>query len=53
MPKISERSTAVRLKNNNAEVVATMTVSEICQAVADDKSKLAEEIESNCTSKED
>ena len=25
--------------DNNAEVVATMTVSEICQAVADDKSK--------------
>jgi hypothetical protein len=24
--------------DNNAEVVATMTVSEICQAVADDKS---------------
>ena len=37
--------------DNNAEVVATMTVSEICQAVADDKSKLAEESESNCTSK--
>jgi purine nucleoside permease len=35
--------------DNNAEVVATMTVSEICQAVADDKSKLAEESESNCT----
>jgi translation initiation factor 2B subunit (eIF-2B alpha/beta/delta family) len=30
-----------------------MTVSEICQAVADDKSKLAEESESNCTSKEE
>jgi hypothetical protein len=28
---------------NNAEVVATVTLSEICQAVADDKSKLAEE----------
>jgi hypothetical protein len=28
---------------NNAEVVATMIVSEICQAVADDKSKLAKE----------
>jgi len=39
--------------DNNAEVVATMTVSEICQAVADDKSKLAEESESNCTSKEE
>ena len=32
--------------DNNAEVVATMTVSEICQAVADDKSKLVEESES-------
>ena len=30
-----------------------MRVSEICQAVADDKSKLAEESESNCTSKEE
>jgi hypothetical protein len=39
--------------DNNAEVVATMTVSELCQAVADDKSKLAEESESNCTSKEE
>ena len=39
--------------DNNAEVVATMTVSEICQAVADDKSKLAEESESNCKSKEE
>jgi hypothetical protein len=39
--------------DNNAEVVATMTVSEICQAVADDKFKLAEESESNCTSKEE
>jgi hypothetical protein len=29
-----------------------MTVSEICEAVANDKSKLAEESESNCTSKE-
>ena len=38
--------------DNNAEVVAT-TVSEICQAVADDKSKLAEESDSNCTSKEE
>ena len=35
------------------EVVATMTVSEICEAVANDKSKLAEESESNCTSKEE
>jgi hypothetical protein len=39
--------------DNNAEVVATMTVSEICQPVADDKFKLAEESESNCTSKEE
>jgi hypothetical protein len=39
--------------DNNAEVVVTMTVSEICQAVADDKSKLSEESESNCTSKEE
>jgi hypothetical protein len=39
--------------DNNAEVVATMTVSEICQAVADDKSKLAEENESNCTCQEE
>jgi hypothetical protein len=39
--------------DNNAELVARMTVSEICQAVADDKSKLAEEIESNFTSKEE
>jgi hypothetical protein len=38
---------------NNAEVVTTMTVSEICEAVANDKSKLAEESESNCTSKEE
>jgi hypothetical protein len=38
--------------DNNAEVVAAMTVSEIYQAVADDKSKLAEESESNRTSKE-
>jgi hypothetical protein len=36
--------------DNNAEVVATMTLSVICQAVADDKSKLAEESESDCTS---
>ena len=35
--------------DNNAEVVATMTVSEICEAVANDKSKLAEESESNST----
>jgi hypothetical protein len=39
--------------DNNAEVVATMTVSEICEAVANDKSKLAEESESNCTSKDE
>jgi hypothetical protein len=39
--------------DNNAEVVATIAVSEICQAVADEKSKLAEESESNCTSKEE
>ena len=39
--------------HNNAEVVATMTVSEICEDVANDKSKLAEESESNCTSKEE
>jgi len=39
--------------DNIAEVVATVTVLEICQAVADDKSKLAEESESNCTSKEE
>ena len=39
--------------DNNSEVVATMTVPEICQAVADDKSKLGEESESNCTSKEE
>jgi len=39
--------------DNSAEVVATMTMSEICQAVADDKSKLADESESNCTSKEE
>jgi hypothetical protein len=38
--------------DNNA-VVATMTVSEICEAVANDKSKLAEESESNCTSNEE
>jgi hypothetical protein len=30
-----------------------MTVSKICEAVANDKSKLAEESESNCTSKEE
>jgi anaerobic selenocysteine-containing dehydrogenase len=39
--------------DNNAEVVDTMTVSEICRTSADDKSKLAEESESNCTSKEE
>jgi hypothetical protein len=39
--------------DNNAEVVITMTVSEMCQAVADDKSKLTEESECNCTSKEE
>jgi len=39
--------------DNNAEVVATMTVSEICEAVANDKSRLAEESESNFTSKEE
>jgi hypothetical protein len=39
--------------DNTAEAVATMTVSEICEAVANDKSKLAEESESNCTSKEE
>jgi len=37
----------------NAEVVDKMTTSEMCQAVADDKFKLAEESESNCTSKEE
>jgi hypothetical protein len=30
--------------DNNAEVVATMTVSDICQAVADDKSKVAKNV---------
>jgi hypothetical protein len=39
--------------DNNAEVVATMRVSEICETVANDKYKLAEESESNCTSKEE
>ena len=39
--------------DNNAEVVATMTVSEIYEAVGNDKSRLAEESESNCTSKEE
>jgi hypothetical protein len=39
--------------DNNAEAVATMTVSEICKAVANDKSKSAEESESNFTSKEE
>jgi hypothetical protein len=37
--------------DNNAEVVAKVTVSEICEA--NDKSKLAEESESKCTSKEE
>jgi hypothetical protein len=31
----------------------TTTNKQICQAVADDESKLAEESESNCTSKEE
>jgi hypothetical protein len=31
--------------DNNAEVIVTMTMSEICEAVANDKSKLAEESE--------
>jgi hypothetical protein len=39
--------------DNNAEVVATMTVSEICEAVANNKSKLVEESKSKCTSKEE
>jgi hypothetical protein len=39
--------------DNNTEVVATMTLSDICEAVANGKSKLAEESESNCTSKEE
>jgi hypothetical protein len=39
--------------DNIAEVVAKMTLSEICQAVANDKSKLAEESESNCASKKE
>jgi hypothetical protein len=39
--------------DNNAEVVATMTVSEICEAVANDKSRLAKESESNFTSKKE
>jgi hypothetical protein len=30
--------------DNNAEVVAAMTVSDICEAVANDKSKLAEKV---------
>jgi hypothetical protein len=38
--------------DNNAEVIAAMTLSEICEAVAKDKSKL-EESESNCTNKEE
>jgi len=39
--------------DSNAEVVDTITVSEVCQAVADDKSKLAEESELICTNKEE
>jgi hypothetical protein len=39
--------------DNNAKVVVKITVSEICEAVANDKSKLAEESESNCTNKEE
>jgi hypothetical protein len=39
--------------DNNAEVVATMTVSEIREAVANDKSRLAEGSESNCTNKDE
>jgi hypothetical protein len=39
--------------DNNPEVVATMPVLEICEAVANDKSKLAEESELNCASKEE
>jgi hypothetical protein len=39
--------------DNNAEAVATMTGSEICEAVANDKSKSAEESEMNCASKEE
>jgi hypothetical protein len=39
--------------DNNAEVVAAMTVSGICQTVVDDTSKLAEESECNCTRKEE
>jgi hypothetical protein len=39
--------------DKNAVVVAVMTVSKICQAVAGDISKLAEERKSNCTSKEE
>jgi hypothetical protein len=39
--------------DNNVEAVATMTLSEICEDVVNDKSKLAEESESNCTSKEE
>ena len=38
--------------DNNAEVVATMPVSEICQTVADDKIQISRS-ESNCTSKEE
>jgi len=39
--------------DNNAKIVDKMSVMWICQAVADDKSKLAVESESNCTSKEE
>jgi len=39
--------------DSNAEVVDTITVTEICQAFADDKSKLAEESELIFTSKKD
>jgi hypothetical protein len=39
--------------DNSAEIVATVTVSEICEAVDNDKFKFAEESESNCTSKEE
>jgi hypothetical protein len=35
--------------DNNAEAVAIMTMSEVCEAVANDKSKSAEESESNST----
>jgi hypothetical protein len=39
--------------DNNGEVIVTMTVWEICEDVASDKSKLAEETESNCPNKEE